>query len=82
MPIYEYRAKDHTGENACDYCKDRFEIFQKMNDPALTNCPKCSAQLEKLISLFSIGVDFDSRAKETGLHKLVRKDKGVYEKQY
>jgi len=82
MPIYEYRAKDRTGKNACDHCRDRFEFIQKMSDPPLEKCPQCGAPLEKLISRFSTSVDLDSRAKEAGLHKLVRKDKGVYEKEY
>lgn len=82
MPIYEYRAKDRTGREACDHCREKFEEIQKMSDPALEKCPKCGSPVEKLISTFSIGVDFDSRAKASGLHKLVKKDKGVYEKQY
>lgn len=82
MPIYEYRAKDRTGEKSCDYCRHKFEVIQKMAEDPLTSCPKCGSPIEKLISSFSISVDLDSRAKEQGLHKLVRKDKGVYEKEY
>lgn len=82
MPIYEYRAKDRSGEKSCDYCNERFEIIQKMSDTSLTECPQCGAPIEKLISMFSHQLGFDTKAKSTGLHKLVRKDKGVYEKQY
>ncbi|MCD4785928.1 MAG: zinc ribbon domain-containing protein [Candidatus Eremiobacteraeota bacterium] len=82
MPIYEYQAKDHAGKKACAHCRERFEFIQKMSDPPLENCPRCGAPIRKLISRFSMNVDMDSRAKEAGMHKLVRKDKGVYEKEY
>ena len=82
MPIYEYRAKDRTGDNSCEKCIERFEVIQKFDDPKLTECPQCGAPIEKLISMFSHQLGFDLKAKQGGLHKLVRKDKGVYEKQY
>ena len=42
MPIYEYR---------CGGCGHELEAMQKMSDPALTDCPKCSQpKLDKLIS--------------------------------
>lgn len=41
MPIYEYH---------CTSCDDHFEISQKITDAPLSNCPKCSGALEKLIS--------------------------------
>ena len=42
MPIYEYECK------ACGY---RHEVLQKVNDPALTDCPSCEkSTLKKLIS--------------------------------
>ncbi len=82
MPIYEYRSKDRTGEQGCEHCRNRFEVFQKMSSDALKECPKCGAPVEKLISNFSFGMGFDVKAKDSGLHKLVRKDKGVYEKEY
>lgn len=82
MPIYEYRTSDKTGVNSCSKCIDKFEAVQKMSDEPIALCPACGNPVVKLISRFSIGVDFDSKAKETGLHKLVRRDKGVYEKMY
>ena len=33
MPIYEY---------ACSTCGFQKDVLQKMNDPALTDCPECS----------------------------------------
>ena len=42
MPIYEYR---------CESCGHQLEALQKMNDPALTDCPECKqAALKKIIS--------------------------------
>ncbi len=42
MPIYEYR---------CQSCDHKLEKLQRMNDPALTDCPNCGkAQLKRLIS--------------------------------
>ncbi|MCK9555611.1 zinc ribbon domain-containing protein [bacterium] len=32
MPTYEYK---------CKKCGHEFELFQKMSDPAVKDCPKC-----------------------------------------
>ncbi len=40
MPLYEYQ---------CDAC-GRFELIQKMSDAALTTCPKCGRDVQKLLS--------------------------------
>lgn len=40
MPLYEY---------ACPSC-GTFEVIQKFSDTALTECPKCAAAVEKLLS--------------------------------
>mgnify|MGYP003572752569 FL=1 len=41
MPIYEYE---------CTECGEVEEAVQKMTDPPLTRCKKCSGELHKLIS--------------------------------
>jgi putative FmdB family regulatory protein len=42
MPIYEYQ---------CTACGKHFEEMQKVNEPALINCPDCGKpKLQKLIS--------------------------------
>lgn len=42
MPIYEY---------ACVKSNHRFEVFQKMSDPAPSECPTCGdAEVRKLVS--------------------------------
>ena len=38
MPTYEYQ---------CSKCKKSFDVFQSMNDPAFTICPKESCALKK-----------------------------------
>ncbi|MCM8790674.1 MAG: zinc ribbon domain-containing protein [Candidatus Omnitrophica bacterium] len=40
MPTYEYQ---------CDGCGYSFEKFQKMNDEPLKECPKCGANVHRLI---------------------------------
>ena len=44
MPIYEYLCTD-TG------CNNKFEVFQKLNEPKIEYCPHCNNKsLKKLIS--------------------------------
>ena len=54
MPIYEYQyspKKDPKGKyKGCDYCREPFEVNQKITDNPLTKCPKCKSPLEKIIS--------------------------------
>ncbi|MDD5347234.1 MAG: zinc ribbon domain-containing protein [Candidatus Omnitrophica bacterium] len=40
MPTYEYE---------CKKCSHRFEVFQKMTDKPLVECPKCEGRLKRLI---------------------------------
>ena len=47
MPIYGYR---------CRSCGNEFEILQKMSDPPLKTCPKCSGELNKMV--YAAGVIF------------------------
>ncbi|MCQ2593968.1 MAG: FmdB family transcriptional regulator [Treponemataceae bacterium] len=48
MPTYDYECED------CGY---KFEAFQKMSDPALTECPKCGKGVHKVLSA-GIGISF------------------------
>jgi len=47
MPIYEYKA---VGVACCELCENRFEVRQGINDDPLTRCPRCGAEIKKLIS--------------------------------
>jgi putative FmdB family regulatory protein len=42
MPIYEY---------GCDSCGHVEEVFQKISDDPLTECPKCNGKVKKLMSM-------------------------------
>ena len=48
MPIYEYRA---VGES-CEYCRNGFEIMQRMDDKHLSQCPKCRRVIGRIPSRF------------------------------
>ena len=41
MPLYEYR---------CKKCGHVFEKIQKFSDPHVSECPKCGAEVEQIIS--------------------------------
>ena len=47
MPIYGYR---------CRSCGNEFEVLQRISDPPLKTCPKCSGELNKLV--YAAGVIF------------------------
>ena len=49
MPIYEYRAV----EKGCSYCAGGFDTLQKMSDAPITHCPRCGADVRRVISRFS-----------------------------
>ena len=51
MPMYVYEAKDP--ERGCAKCSKSFEIMQSINDPKLTKCPDCGAEI------FRDGADAD-----------------------
>lgn len=40
MPTYDYK---------CLECGDDFEVFQKMSDKFLSECPKCKGKVKRLI---------------------------------
>ena len=45
MPIYEYQ---------CEACHHQFEAWQRMSDPAISECPNCQGHdVHKLISATS-----------------------------
>jgi putative FmdB family regulatory protein len=48
MPTYEYK---------CKKCEEVFEVFQKMTDAPLRDCPVCGGTLSKVIS-GGIGIIF------------------------
>jgi putative FmdB family regulatory protein len=41
MPTYEYR---------CSKCRKEFEVFQRITDDPVKECPKCGGSVERLIA--------------------------------
>lgn len=83
MPVYDYQVKDAA--LGCDYCRAGFEQMRRLEEPPLTHCPKCGAEIVKLISAPALGRSkskLDDRAKAAGFHKLKRVDQGAFEKLY
>lgn len=48
MPTYEY---------VCDNCGHDFEVFQRMSDEPISDCPKCGAKVHKVLS-GGLGINF------------------------
>jgi putative FmdB family regulatory protein len=75
MPVYEY-------EHLKKPCKlgTVFDYRQSINDQQLTQCPKCSGPVQKLISRTSISCPkTNGELRDLGFTKLVKRDDGVYE---
>lgn len=47
MPTYGYQCKS---------CEHKFEVFQKITDPAVTECESCGGPVKKL--LYPVGIQF------------------------
>lgn len=79
MPLYDYAPVS----GRCDRCPGRFEVFQKLADEKLTQCPTCGQACERVISPVSLGGKYstsNSRVKELGMTKYVKAGNGVYER--
>ncbi len=59
MPIYEYAA-EYCLESL--YCPKRFAFRQGLDDPPVLACPQCGAPLDRVLSLFSAGVDMVAKS--------------------
>ncbi len=76
MPVYEYQ---HDKQVNCPY-GEIFEVEHPISDPPLEKCPNCGCVVHRLISRTFISTPMgDSKLKNMGFTKLVRRDKGVYE---
>jgi putative FmdB family regulatory protein len=49
LPIYEYRPTI----KGCAYCRRGFDALQKIKDAPLTACPKCGAEVRRVVSGFA-----------------------------
>lgn len=85
MPTYEYRAADR--KEACDYCRERFEVRQSMTEEPLAACPRCGNPVERVISLCAVSTVqsiksmlSDKNLKSKGFTKLVNEGDGRFRK--
>jgi putative FmdB family regulatory protein len=79
VPLYDYAPT--SGE--CAQCQGRFEVFQRVADEKLTSCPACGKPCERLIGPVAVGGKYstsDSRVKELGMTKYVKRGDGYYER--
>jgi putative FmdB family regulatory protein len=90
MPTYVYGPKDgKSAGRSCDVCANQFEIAQRMSEDALEKCPKCGAEIERVITapnLNGVGLmgrkPSDSRMSQAGFTQYKRQGKGYYEKSF
>ena len=79
MPLYDYAPRS----GKCKRCKGRFEVMQRLAEPKLRRCPRCSKPVERLISKAALGGKYsvsDSKVKQLGLTKYKKAGDGVYER--
>lgn len=79
MPLYDYAP----ASGRCKQCNGRFEAFQRLSEPKLTECPHCGKPCERLVSAAAIGGKYstsNSRVKELGMTKYVKAGDGYYER--
>ena len=79
MPIYEYAPVSRD----CGQCHGRFEVFQRMADDKLTQCPTCAQPCERLISAVALGGKYSvtsAGVEKAGFTKYEKTEKGVYER--
>ncbi len=83
MPIYVYELADEDSP-------ERFEFFQKMSDPPLTEHPETSQPIRRVVTAPHIATKYfpqstkkmlsDKNLDRLGFTKYVKKDGGGYEK--
>jgi len=90
MPTYVYGPSGADKEKrACDICAGSFEMIQRMSDEALTKCPKCGGEIERIITppmLNGVGwmgrKPSPDRMAKAGFTQYKKHGKGYYEKQF
>ena len=79
MPLYEYSPS----AGHCEQCAGKFEVFQRIADDKLTQCPKCGQPCERQISRVALGGKFstsESAIKSSGFTRYQKAENGVYER--
>jgi putative FmdB family regulatory protein len=83
MPIREYTATDP--KKSCAYCRDGFELMERLNADALADCPECGSAIQRQLSAPNVGGSnsgLHDRAKSAGFTTYKKLGKGEYEKKY
>jgi putative FmdB family regulatory protein len=87
MPTYVYGPKGDA-QRDCDVCCGQFEVVQKMSDDALSKCPKCGAEIERIICAPNLNgagrfkAPSESSLARAGFTQYKKKGKGYYEKSF
>lgn len=79
MPTYVYAPVS----GSCPQCEGRFEVFQRMADEKLTQCPACGQACERQICAVGLGGKYstsDAAVKAAGMTKYRKAESGVYER--
>ena len=84
MPIYTYRAQDSA--KSCKQCLESLEVFQKMQEAHLENCPECGNPIVRFMHATPTIRDSSSKAllsdnnlKKHGFKKLVNTGGGKFD---
>lgn len=82
MPFYTYQ---NSTDDCCDYCREGFDILQRINADPVAMCPECSNKVKKVISAPNVvagkaHLTTDKAADKGGFTKYKRAGSGVYEK--
>ena len=62
MAIREFESINPN--KGCDRCNEGFELYQKMSEDLITNCPHCGCNVKQIMSMNSfhlIGSDWTRR---------------------
>jgi len=82
MPIYEYEHEGEPGKG----CAARFEVFQRMSESPVEQCPTCGRPCRRSFSTFGVaaggtkGLLSKSNLEAHGFTQFTKKGKGYYEK--
>lgn len=75
MPRYYYECANKKCPSG-----GLFEEYQSIKEDALALCPHCGGAVERIVCPVGMATPAgDSKLKDMGFAKLVRRDKGVYE---
>ncbi|MCF6289238.1 MAG: FmdB family transcriptional regulator [Proteobacteria bacterium] len=82
MPFYTYQC---VTDDCCDYCREGFELLQRLNAEPLNICLECGNKVKKVISAPNVvagkaHLTTDKAAQKGGFTKYKRAGDGVYEK--